>query len=105
MKNQAAANSVGRRSYAACTRGIAERAGALAQALEVPPSSMSFHLAQLANAGLVTQQRHSRSIVYSADYAVMNGLMAYLTENCCAGNACVAAPSCTPAISEEKDVA
>jgi ArsR family transcriptional regulator len=80
-------------------------AGALAQALEVPASSMSFHLAQLANAGLVTQQRHSRSIVYSADYAVMNGLMAYLTENCCAGNACVAAPSCTPAISEEKDVA
>ncbi len=80
-------------------------AGALAQALAVPASSMSFHLAQLANAGLVTQRRHSRSIVYSADYAAMGGLMAYLMENCCGGEACVPAPSCTPQISEAKDVA
>ena len=50
-------------------------AGALAEAIGVPASSMSFHLAQLANAGLVTQRRQSRSIIYSADYAAMNGLM------------------------------
>lgn len=65
-------------------------AGALAEKLDVPPSSMSFHLAQLANAGLVTQRRESRSIIYSADYAAMNGLMGYLTENCCGGMSCSA---------------
>ncbi len=80
-------------------------AGALAQAVAVPASSMSFHLAQLANAGLVTQQRHSRSIVYSADYAAMGGLMAYLMENCCGGEACAPVPTCTPQISKAKDVA
>ena len=63
-------------------------AGTLAERLGVPPSSMSFHLAQLANAGLVSQRRQSRSIIYAADYAAMNGLMAYLTENCCAGVPC-----------------
>lgn len=70
--------------------GIA--AGALADDLDVPASSMSFHLAQLANAGLVTQRRESRSIIYSADYAAMNGLMDYLTENCCGGVPCSANP-------------
>ncbi|OZA93172.1 MAG: transcriptional regulator [Erythrobacter sp. 34-65-8] len=63
-------------------------AGVLAEKLDVPPSSMSFHLAQLANAGLVTQRRESRSIIYSADYAAMNRLMGYLMENCCGGVAC-----------------
>ena len=58
-------------------------AGALAEALAVPPSSMSFHLAQLTNAGLILQRRQSRSIIYAADYAVMGDLMGYLTENCC----------------------
>lgn len=67
-------------------QGIA--AGVLAEKLDVPPSSMSFHLAQLANAGLVTQRREGRSIIYSADYAAMNGLMGYLTENCCGGLSC-----------------
>ena len=81
-------------------------AGALADAIGVPASSMSFHLAQLANAGLVTQRRHSRSIIYAADYAAMNGLMAYLTENCCAGASCAPQSECTPpAPSSQKDVA
>ncbi len=66
--------------------GIA--AGALAETLGVPASSMSFHLAQLSAAGLVTQRRVSRSIFYAADYPAMNGLIAYLSENCCAGAAC-----------------
>ncbi len=64
-------------------------AGELAEALRVPPSSMSFHLAQLTNAGLISQRRQSRSIIYSADYTVMGNLMGYLTENCCNGAACV----------------
>lgn len=60
-------------------------AGALAEALAIPASSMSFHLAQLANAGLISQRRQSRSIIYAADFAAMRTLMTYLTENCCVG--------------------
>jgi ArsR family transcriptional regulator, arsenate/arsenite/antimonite-responsive transcriptional repressor len=63
-------------------------AGALAEALGIPASSLSFHLAQLSNAGLVSQRRVSRSIIYAADYAAMNGLLSYLTDNCCAGGSC-----------------
>ena len=63
-------------------------AGALAEALGIPASSLSFHLAQLSHAGLVSQRRVSRSIIYAADFAAMNGLLSYLTENCCAGGIC-----------------
>jgi ArsR family transcriptional regulator, arsenate/arsenite/antimonite-responsive transcriptional repressor len=80
-------------------------AGALAEAVGVPASSMSFHLAQLANAGLVLPNRQSRSIIYAADFAAMNALMAFLTENCCNGVACLSDPSCAPRISEAKGVA
>ena len=69
-------------------------AGVLAERIGVPPSSMSFHLAQLANAGLVSQRRESRSIIYSADYSAMNGLMEYLTENCCGGIPCGQETTC-----------
>jgi len=69
-------------------------AGAIAESLGVPPSSMSFHLAQLTNAGLVTSRRRSRSIIYAADYAAMNALMGYLTENCCGGVPCVVDTTC-----------
>lgn len=58
-------------------------AGALAKAVGVSASSMSFHLSQMANAGLVTQRRKSRSIIYTADFGTMLALIAYLTENCC----------------------
>lgn len=80
-------------------------AGALADAIGVPASSMSFHLAQLANAGLVNQRRQSRSIIYSTDYDAMKGLMAYLMENCCGGVDCVPAADCTPPVTKAKDVA
>lgn len=75
--------------------GIA--AGVLAETIGVTPSSMSFHLAQLSSAGLVTQRRVSRSIIYAADYPAMSALIAYLTENCCAGVDCElpSAVSCT----------
>jgi ArsR family transcriptional regulator, arsenate/arsenite/antimonite-responsive transcriptional repressor len=65
-------------------------AGAVALALGVPNSSLSFHLAQLRRAGLVRQERRGRSLVYSADYPAMNALVGYLMENCCAGAACAA---------------
>ena len=71
-------------------------AGAIAEALKVPASSLSFHLAQLSHAGLIEQRRQSRSLFYSADYAAMNGLMGYLTENCCGGNLVACVPACIP---------
>lgn len=64
-------------------------AGAIAEELAVPPSSLSFHLTHLARAGLVTQERRSRHLIYRADYAAMNRLVAYLLENCCSGEICV----------------
>lgn len=100
--------AVFRRLVEAGPDGLA--AGALAEAVGVPASSMSFHLAQLSNAGLIGQRRQGRSIIYAADYAVMNGLMAYLTENCCGGAACTGdgLAACTPAApapSSERNVA
>jgi len=58
-------------------------AGVIAERLGVQPSSLSFHLAQLTHAGLITQRRLSRQLIYSAEYGAMNDLLAYLTENCC----------------------
>ena len=66
-------------------------AGAIADALAVPNSSLSFHLAQLNRAGLVRQRRQGRSLIYTADYGRMDGLLSYLTENCCGGVACAPA--------------
>lgn len=63
-------------------------AGTIAEKLGVAPSSLSFHLQQLVHAGLITQRRVSRQIIYTAAYARMNALMGYLTENCCAGASC-----------------
>lgn len=80
-------------------------AGSIAEAIGLPSSSMSFHLAQLANAGLVTQRRQSRSIIYAARYAAMNGLVAYLMENCCGGSECGSEPACQSSTSNSKEVA
>ena len=63
-------------------------AGRIAEALGLPNSSLSFHLAQLQAAGLIEQERQGRSLIYRADYAAMNALIAYLTENCCGGAPC-----------------
>ena len=71
-------------------------AGAIADALDIPNSSLSFHLAHLTRAGLIRQTRQSRSLIYSADYAAMNGLVGYLTENCCGGTACLPDITCEP---------
>ena len=74
-------------------------AGVIAECLGVLPSSLSFHLAQLVHAGLITQRRMSRQIIYSAEYGAMNDLLAYLTENCCGQASSVCAPVCNPAAS------
>lgn len=62
-------------------------AGEIATRLKLAPSSLTFHLQNLQRAGLLAQQRASRQLIYSADFDAMNGLVAYLTENCCAGGA------------------
>jgi DNA-binding transcriptional ArsR family regulator len=74
-------------------------AGVIADRLGVVPSSLSFHLQHLARAGLVNQRRLSRQLIYAADFAAMNGLVAYLTENCCGRDA-----DCAPACSPEADL-
>jgi ArsR family transcriptional regulator, arsenate/arsenite/antimonite-responsive transcriptional repressor len=77
-------------------------AGEIADKLGLPASSLSFHLAQLTQAGMVVQLRAGRSLIYSIDFQSMNGLMAYLTENCCAGDSAVCAPACEPATKSVK---
>jgi len=70
-------------------------AGAIAEHLGIAPSSLSFHLQELVHAGLITQRRLSRNLIYSAEYEAMNDLVFYLTENCCGrGDGC--APACNP---------
>jgi DNA-binding transcriptional ArsR family regulator len=77
-------------------------AGFIAEKLDIPASSLSFHLAQLSHAGLIVQRRESRSLIYSVDFAAMNGLMGYLTENCCGGDAGACAPACNPPASQKR---
>lgn len=70
---------------------VGRAAGAIADKLDMPASSLSFHLAHLTRAGLIAQRRESRSLIYSADFAAMNGLVGFLTENCCGGASCAPA--------------
>ena len=67
--------------------------GALVDTLGVSATSLSFHLKELTNSGLVTQERNGRNLVYRAAFDQMNALLGYLTENCCAGAACVVEPA------------
>ncbi len=69
--------------------------GTMAEAIGVPAATLSFHLKELVHAGLVTQERAGRNLVYRAAYAHMNELLGYLTANCCRGDACL--ESTTPA--------
>ena len=77
-------------------------AGAIAEALGVPKSSLSFHLAQLRNAGLILQERQHRALIYRANYPAMNALVVYLMENCCAGADCGTASACEAPAQERK---
>ena len=70
----------------------------IAEALAIPPSSLSFHLKELAHAGMVAAAKSGRTITYTANYASINGLLAFLTQNCCGGNAC-----CPPEPASKKE--
>jgi ArsR family transcriptional regulator, arsenate/arsenite/antimonite-responsive transcriptional repressor len=61
-------------------------AGSIASALKLAPNTLTFHLDRLRDADLVTVRREGRSMIYAARYDTMNGLLAFLTENCCQGN-------------------
>ena len=67
-------------------------AGKIAERMGLPAPTLSFHLSQLKNAKLITCRREGRSLIYCADFAAINGLVAFLTENCCGGNAAQCAP-------------
>jgi len=63
-------------------------AGRIAELMEMPASSLSFHLKELHRAGLLSSRQEGRSVIYAARFETMSGLIAYLTENCCGGNPC-----------------
>ena len=71
-------------------------AGVIGDRVGLLPSSLTFHLQNLQRAGLILQQRVSRQLIYSADFEVMNGLIGYLTENCCSGSGGSCGETCEP---------
>ena len=71
-------------------------ASKIAEHLGIAPSSLSFHLKELAHAGLVSARQDGRFLIYSANFDTMNGLLGFLTDNCCGGNSCTPATACTP---------
>ena len=71
--------------------------GVLAETLGIPAPTLSFHLKELTQAGLVTQERSSRNLIYRAAYDQVGFLLGYLTENCCAGEPCVVSASTSSA--------
>jgi len=108
-----ALSALGHETRLALYRMLVERgpdglsAGVIAERLAVPPSSLTFHLQHLHRAGLITQRRLHRQLIYAADFAAMNALLGYLTENCCgrgaAAEAC--APICNPAMAAAQPAA
>lgn len=75
-----------RRLVQAGPAGLA--AGAIGEKLELPPATLSFHLAGLTRAGLARSRQEGRFVIYSANYQAMNTLVSFLTENCCQGASC-----------------
>ena len=72
-------------------------AGVIGDRVGLVPSSLTFHLQNLQRAGLIARRRESRQLFYSADFAVMNGLVGYLTENCCGNSSAECSVNCAPA--------
>lgn len=73
-------------------------AGLVSDRLGLPPSSLTFHLKQLLRAGLITQRRRSRHVIYAAAFGEMNRMLTYLTENCCGRDATSAVLLCNPTL-------
>jgi DNA-binding transcriptional ArsR family regulator len=75
-------------------------AGKISELTGIAPSSLSFHLKELAHAGMVDSQQSGRFVIYTANFSTMNALLGFLTENCCGGNPC--SPACSPACDPEQ---
>ena len=71
-------------------------AGAVAEALDLAPNTLTFHFDRLRMAGLVTVRREGRSMIYAAQFDAMNALLGFLTENCCGGGSCTPPVACKP---------
>ncbi|MHB1215818.1 MAG: ArsR/SmtB family transcription factor [Thiobacillus sp.] len=76
-------------------------AGRISELTGIAPSSLSFHLKELSHADMVRSQQAGRFVIYTANFATMNALLGFLTENCCGGNPC--SPVCSPACATEKE--
>ena len=76
-------------------------AGKIGEATGIPPSSLTFHLKELAHANMVSSRQQGRFVIYAANYSTMNALLAFLTENCCGGNPCLPVCAPTESVSEE----
>jgi ArsR family transcriptional regulator len=76
-------------------------ASKIAEALGVPPSSLSFHLKELTHAKLIVPRQEGRFVIYAAQFGTMTALLGFLTENCCGGNPCspIGSPACAPGAS------
>jgi len=72
-------------------------AGAVAEALDLAPNTLTFHFDRLRMAGLVNVRREGRSMIYAAQFDTMNAVLGFLTENCCGGVSCAPAVACKPA--------
>jgi ArsR family transcriptional regulator, arsenate/arsenite/antimonite-responsive transcriptional repressor len=72
-------------------------AGIIGERVGLLPSSLTFHLQNLQRAGLIMQQRIGRRLIYTADFDAMNGLIGYLTENCCTAGSAACKVACAPA--------
>ena len=80
-------------------------AGSIGEKLDLPPATLSFHLAGLTRAGIARSRQDGRFVIYTADFDSMNALLGYLTENCCGGASCAPAacqPETTKGIENEK---
>lgn len=72
-------------------------AGRIAERVDVAPATLSFHLKELSSCGLLSSRQDGRFVIYSANFATMNDLLGFLTENCCGGNSCTSVTACAPA--------
>jgi len=70
-------------------------ASKISERLHIPPSSLSFHLKELAHTNLLVSRQEGRFVIYAAQFATMNTLMGFMSDNCCGGNPCMPVPRCT----------
>ncbi|OJZ17334.1 MAG: transcriptional regulator [Thiobacillus sp. 65-29] len=79
-------------------------AGRIGELTGIAPSSLSFHLKELAHAGMADSQQAGRFVIYTANFSTMNALLGFLTDNCCGGNPCspVCSPACEPDTTEKE---